>query len=170
MGLHVLELIIFPIYSALRSDMQTRFFKPAPLDSRKVVIVTNIAKTSLTDDGLYFVVNPDFVKQKVHNSKTGMASLIKNRQPGEPGGLGWQDAIDCTLRGRKSSGRIWQRQFCSWRLPTSTICCTLTSWITGRGALMMAPESLHSLSALDKDGMLMTRLPWCWASWTEGQT
>ncbi len=42
----------------------------------KVVIATNIAETSLTIDGIYCVVDPGFVKQKVYSSKTGMDSLV----------------------------------------------------------------------------------------------
>lgn len=56
--------------------MQTRIFEPAPPGSRKVVIATNIAETSLTIDGIFYVVDPGFVKQKVYNSKTGMDSLV----------------------------------------------------------------------------------------------
>lgn len=40
------------------------------------MIATNIAETSLTIDGIYYVVDPGFVKQKVYNSKTGMDQLI----------------------------------------------------------------------------------------------
>jgi len=76
LGPDVPELIILPVYSALPSEMQTRIFEPAPPGSRKVVIATNIAETSLTIDGIYYVVDPGFVKQKVYNSKTGMDSLI----------------------------------------------------------------------------------------------
>jgi hypothetical protein len=42
----------------------------------QVVIATNIAETSLTIDGIMYVVDPGFVKQKVYNSKTGMDSLV----------------------------------------------------------------------------------------------
>ena len=63
--IQVPELIILPVYSALPSEMQTRIFDPAPPGSRKVVIATNIAETSLTIDGIYYVVDPGFVKQKV---------------------------------------------------------------------------------------------------------
>ncbi|KAH9641252.1 hypothetical protein HF086_016425 [Spodoptera exigua] len=76
LGPDVPELIILPVYSALPSEMQTRIFEPAPPGSRKVVIATNIAETSLTIDGIYYVVDPGFVKQKVYNSKTGMDSLV----------------------------------------------------------------------------------------------
>merc|ERR1719419_700857 len=70
------ELIILPVYSALPSDMQTRIFEPAPPGSRKVVIATNIAETSLTIDGIFYVVDPGFVKQNVFSSKSGMDQLI----------------------------------------------------------------------------------------------
>lgn len=75
-GPDVPELIILPVYSALPSEMQTRIFEAAPPGSRKVVIATNIAETSLTIDGIFYVVDPGFVKQKVYNSKTGMDSLV----------------------------------------------------------------------------------------------
>lgn len=58
LGSDVPELIILPVYSALPSEMQTRIFEPAPPGSRKVVIATNIAETSLTIDGIYYVVDP----------------------------------------------------------------------------------------------------------------
>ncbi|KAG9509929.1 ATP-dependent RNA helicase DHX8, partial [Fragariocoptes setiger] len=70
------ELIILPVYSALPSEMQTKIFEPTPPGSRKVVIATNIAETSLTIDGIYYVIDPGFVKQKVYNPKTGMDSLV----------------------------------------------------------------------------------------------
>lgn len=75
-GPKVPELIILPVYSALPSDMQTKIFEPTPPGSRKIVIATNIAETSLTIDGIFYVIDPGFVKQKVYNSKTGMDSLI----------------------------------------------------------------------------------------------
>jgi ATP-dependent RNA helicase DHX8/PRP22 len=76
LGPMVPELIILPVYSALPSEMQTRIFEPPPPGSRKVVIATNIAETSLTIDGIYYVVDPGFAKQKVYNAKIGMDSLI----------------------------------------------------------------------------------------------
>ncbi|VDO70559.1 unnamed protein product [Heligmosomoides polygyrus] len=76
LGPDVPELLILPVYGALPSEMQTRIFDPAPPGKRKVVIATNIAETSLTIDGIYFVVDPGFVKQKIYNPKSGMDSLV----------------------------------------------------------------------------------------------
>jgi len=67
LGPDVPELIILPVYSALPSEMQTRIFDPTPPGCRKVVIATNIAETSLTIDGIYYVVDPGFVKQNVRD-------------------------------------------------------------------------------------------------------
>ena len=70
------DLIILPVYSALPSEMQSRIFEPAPIGSRKCVVATNIAEASLTIDGIYYVVDPGFSKQKAFNPKLGMDSLV----------------------------------------------------------------------------------------------
>jgi len=70
------ELIVLPVYSALPSEMQSRIFEPAPPGSRKCVVATNIAEASLTIDGIYYVVDPGFSKQKAFNAKLGMDSLV----------------------------------------------------------------------------------------------
>lgn len=70
------ELIALPVYSALPSEMQSRIFEPAPAGSRKCVVATNIAEASLTIDGIYYVVDPGFSKQKAFNPKLGMDSLV----------------------------------------------------------------------------------------------
>jgi pre-mRNA-splicing factor ATP-dependent RNA helicase DHX16 len=70
------ELVIAPIYANLPSDLQAKIFEPTPPGARKVVLATNIAETSLTIDGISFVIDPGFVKENVYNPKTGMESLI----------------------------------------------------------------------------------------------
>ncbi|KAL4936922.1 hypothetical protein BDV06DRAFT_216297 [Aspergillus oleicola] len=76
LGPSVPELIILPVYSALPTEMQSRIFDPAPPGSRKVVIATNIAETSITIDDIYYVIDPGFVKQNTYDPKLGMDSLI----------------------------------------------------------------------------------------------
>ncbi|KAM0682650.1 DEAH-box ATP-dependent RNA helicase prp22 [Mitosporidium daphniae] len=76
LGPSVPELIILPVYSSLPSEIQSRIFEPAPIGARKAVIATNIAETSVTIDGITYVVDPGMVKQKVFNPKLGMDSLV----------------------------------------------------------------------------------------------
>lgn len=75
MGNKIRELIICPIYANLPSEMQAKIFEPTPEGARKVVLATNIAETSITIDGVVFVIDPGFVKQNSYNPRTGMSSL-----------------------------------------------------------------------------------------------
>ena len=70
------ELIILPVYGSLPSEMQSRIFEAAPAGCRKCVVATNIAEASLTIDGIYYVIDPGFCKQKAYNPKMGMDSLV----------------------------------------------------------------------------------------------
>jgi hypothetical protein len=76
LGNKIKELIICPIYANLPSDMQAKIFEPTPEGARKVVLATNIAETSITIDGVVFVIDPGFVKQNAYNPRTGMSSLV----------------------------------------------------------------------------------------------
>eukprot|EP00002_Diphylleia_rotans_P022935 TRINITY_DN4502_c0_g1_i1.p1 TRINITY_DN4502_c0_g1~~TRINITY_DN4502_c0_g1_i1.p1 ORF type:complete len:1132 (+),score=246.53 TRINITY_DN4502_c0_g1_i1:49-3444(+) len=76
LGSSVPELVILPVYSALPSEMQSRIFEPAPPGGRKLIVATNIAETSLTIDGIYYVIDPGFCKQNVYQPKLGMDSLV----------------------------------------------------------------------------------------------
>ncbi|CAK8536889.1 unnamed protein product [Lathyrus sativus] len=70
------ELIICPIYANLPTELQAKIFEPTPKGARKVVLATNIAETSLTIDGIKYVIDPGFCKMKSYNPKTGMESLL----------------------------------------------------------------------------------------------
>jgi pre-mRNA-splicing factor ATP-dependent RNA helicase DHX16 len=76
LGNKVPEMIICPIYANLPPDLQAKIFEPTPEGARKVVLATNIAETSITIDGIVYVIDPGFVKENVFNPRTGMESLV----------------------------------------------------------------------------------------------
>ncbi|MCL7038028.1 hypothetical protein MKW94_024499, partial [Papaver nudicaule] len=78
LGSKIAELIICPIYANLPTELQSKIFEPTPEGARKVVLATNIAETSLTIDGIKYVIDPGFVKMKSYNPRTGMESLLIN--------------------------------------------------------------------------------------------
>lgn len=76
-------LMCVPLYSSLPPQQQQRIFDAPPKQSqegyppgRKVVVSTNIAETSLTIDGIVYVVDPGFSKQKVYNPRIRVESLL----------------------------------------------------------------------------------------------
>ncbi|XP_064101171.1 pre-mRNA-splicing factor ATP-dependent RNA helicase DHX16-like [Macrobrachium nipponense] len=76
LGTKIRELIILPIYANLPSEMQAKIFEPTPPGARKVILATNIAETSLTIDGIAYVIDPGYSKQNYFNARSGMESLI----------------------------------------------------------------------------------------------
>ncbi|XP_041916937.1 pre-mRNA-splicing factor ATP-dependent RNA helicase PRP16 [Alosa sapidissima] len=69
------QLAVLPIYSQLPSDLQAKIFQKAPDGVRKCIVATNIAETSLTVDGIMFVVDAGYCKLKVFNPRIGMDAL-----------------------------------------------------------------------------------------------
>ncbi|GIL69699.1 hypothetical protein Vretifemale_520, partial [Volvox reticuliferus] len=74
-GSEIPELLILPIYSQLPSDLQAKIFDKAAEGVRKCIVSTNIAETSLTVDGILYVIDTGYVKMKVYNPKMGMDAL-----------------------------------------------------------------------------------------------
>ena len=70
------KLWVLPLFSSLPPQQQQLVFEPTPEGSRKVVIATNIAETSITINGVVYVIDPGFSKQKVYNPRIRVESLL----------------------------------------------------------------------------------------------
>ncbi|KAK7491290.1 hypothetical protein BaRGS_00017391 [Batillaria attramentaria] len=69
------RIVVYPLYAALPSQQQLRVFSPAPPGTRKVVVSTNIAETSVTISGIKYVIDSGRVKAKVYNPHSGLDLL-----------------------------------------------------------------------------------------------
>lgn len=70
------KLLILPLFAALPQDAQIKVFEPTPSWTRKVVLATNIAETSVTVPGVHFVIDCGKAKVKQFRPNIGLDSLL----------------------------------------------------------------------------------------------
>ncbi|KAI5429503.1 hypothetical protein KIW84_034186 [Lathyrus oleraceus] len=70
-----MDAIIFPLHGSLPPELQVRVFNPPPPNCRRIIVATNIAETSLTVDGVVYVIDSGYVKQRQYNPSSRMYSL-----------------------------------------------------------------------------------------------
>ncbi|KAL8156964.1 putative pre-mRNA-splicing factor ATP-dependent RNA helicase DEAH4 [Apium graveolens] len=70
-----MDAIVLPLHGSLPPELQIRVFSPPPPNCRRFIVATNIAETSLTVDGVVYVVDSGYVKQRHYIPTTGMYSL-----------------------------------------------------------------------------------------------
>mmetsp|Transcript_1285 Transcript_1285/g.3788 ORF Transcript_1285/g.3788 Transcript_1285/m.3788 type:complete len:694 (-) Transcript_1285:3142-5223(-) len=69
------QVVAVPLYASLPSDQQIEALEPAPPNRRKVIAATNVAETSLSIDGVAFVVDTLHAKLKSFSSQEHVSSL-----------------------------------------------------------------------------------------------
>ncbi|KAJ5745283.1 ATP-dependent RNA helicase prh1 [Penicillium odoratum] len=67
---------VLPLFAALPQAAQQRVFAPAPPRTRKVILATNIAETSVTVSGVRYVVDCGKAKVKQFRTRLGLDSLL----------------------------------------------------------------------------------------------
>ncbi|XP_029374696.1 ATP-dependent RNA helicase DHX33 [Echeneis naucrates] len=72
-------MVVIPLYASLPPAQQLRVFQPAPKGSRKVILSTNIAETSVTISGIKYVIDTGMVKAKRFNPDSGLEVLAVQR-------------------------------------------------------------------------------------------
>ncbi|XP_071706104.1 probable pre-mRNA-splicing factor ATP-dependent RNA helicase DEAH4 [Rutidosis leptorrhynchoides] len=70
-----MDAVVLPLHGSMPPEMQVRVFSPPPKNCRRFIVATNIAETSLTVDGVVYVIDSGYVKQRQYNPSTGMYSL-----------------------------------------------------------------------------------------------
>jgi ATP-dependent RNA helicase DHR2 len=76
LGPEVLRLLVLPLFAALPQAQQQKVFQPPPFRTRKVILATNIAETSVTVAGVRHVVDCGKSKIKQFRSRLGLDSLL----------------------------------------------------------------------------------------------
>jgi HrpA-like RNA helicase len=79
----IYNLVVLPAHGGLSPEDQNRVFSDYP-GKRKVVLATNIAETSITIEGVIYVVDCGLIKQTNFNTETGIGSLdvVEHSQAG----------------------------------------------------------------------------------------
>lgn len=76
MGPEVPKLLVLPLFAALPQAAQQKVFLPIPPKTRKVILATNIAETSVTVSGVRFVIDCGKSKIKQFRTRIGLDSLL----------------------------------------------------------------------------------------------
>lgn len=70
------DLCVLPFYSSLPQMQQQVVFRKVSHGMRKVIVATNVAETSLTIEGVVYVVDSGLCKQKLYNPRTHTETLL----------------------------------------------------------------------------------------------
>ena len=72
---HIPGFVLYTIYAAMAPEQQMRVFETRSDGMRKVILATNIAETSITIEGVKYVIDCGLVKTKGFDPKTGLETL-----------------------------------------------------------------------------------------------
>ncbi|KAM0789668.1 hypothetical protein ACM66B_006531 [Microbotryomycetes sp. NB124-2] len=73
---HHTDIAVHALYARLSPTEQAKAFLPAPPSTRKIVLATNVAETSITIPGIRFVIDTGLAKEKQFHASVGIDSLV----------------------------------------------------------------------------------------------
>ncbi|ORX44750.1 P-loop containing nucleoside triphosphate hydrolase protein [Hesseltinella vesiculosa] len=85
---------VVPLHANLSPQEQARVFKRVPAGTRKVVVATNVAETSITIEGIVYVIDSGRVKETQYDAQSNMMHLVET----------WASRASCKQR-RGRAGR-----------------------------------------------------------------
>jgi HrpA-like RNA helicase len=167
------RMLVLPLYASLPQDQQARVFAGKPKNTRKIILSTNLAETSVTVPGVRYVIDSGLQKVKSFNSKLGFESL-------EVSPVSRSSAEQRTGRaGREAPGKCWRLytettfktldQTASPEIARVSLASAVLALKTrgvddvlgfpyidppARDALVRALEELYALGALDDGGRI----------------
>jgi ATP-dependent helicase HrpB len=162
---------VMPLYGDLPHDAQDRAIAPSPSGSRKIVLATSIAETSLTIEGVRVVVDSGLMRVPSFSPRSGMTRLTTvpvsraaaDQRRGRAGRLGpgtcyrlWTESDHAALLAHRPA-EILDADLASLALELAAWGITdplELRWLDAPplAALTQARELLHELDALDGAG------------------
>lgn len=141
--------MVVPLHGSLSIDEQQRAFAAPPKGTRKVVLATNVAESSVTIDDVVYVVNSGKLKEKRHEESSGISSLLttwassaNNKQRrGRAGRVREGFCVNLFLRSRAQRLRAFQLPEMR-RVPLEDLCLTIKRLKLGR-VLPVLQEALE---------------------------
>ncbi|CAH0488844.1 unnamed protein product [Peronospora farinosa] len=171
-----LKLMVCPIFAAMPREQQMKVFELAPAGVRKVILATNIAETSITINGVRYVVDTGLVKQRSFVASSGMEMLqtesVSKAQAWQRTGRAGREAAGICYRlfPEETFEQLPERaipdiQRVSLEVVVLQLKCMGIDDVLGfdfiekplKTSLIKALEKLYALEALDNKGKLTTR-------------
>lgn len=76
MEANIPKILTLPLFAALPQTAQQQIFQPAPPRTRKIILSTNIAETSVTVPGIRHVIDCGKAKMKLFHHRIGLEALL----------------------------------------------------------------------------------------------
>ncbi|KXZ50497.1 hypothetical protein GPECTOR_16g672 [Gonium pectorale] len=163
------KMLPLPLYAGLHGSQQSAVFRPTPRGYRKVVVATNVAETSITLEGVVYVIDCCFVKLRAFDPLTGLEAL--HVAPLSAAGAAQRAGRAGRLRAGHCFRLCTEEDFAKLMPPLKALGVDNVmrfDWLAPppAEAMVRALEDLHALRVLDDDarltrdvGMALAALP-----------